>query len=181
MNKISRRTVLGASASVLAAGVIGRKASAAGSYDPGASDTEIRIGQFGPLSGPVSSFGVLANAMDAYFRMLNEAGGINGRTIKFIFYDDAYSPPKSVEAARRLVEGDEVLFISGAMGTPGNIAVQKYMNTKKVPQLFLAAAAEKLADPKSNPWTMVSGMTYQMEGRVTGRYIASELPNARIA
>jgi branched-chain amino acid transport system substrate-binding protein len=181
MNKISRRNLLAASASVLATGAVGQKASAAGSYDPGASDTEIRIGQFGPLSGPVSSFGVIANAMDAYFRMVNEAGGINGRKIKFIFSDDAYSPPKSVEAARRLVEGDEVLFISGAMGTPGNIAVQKYMNTKKVPQLFLAAAAEKLADPKSNPWTMVSATTYEMEGGVAGRYIASELPNAKIA
>ncbi|MCK1395733.1 ABC transporter substrate-binding protein [Bradyrhizobium sp. 1] len=181
MNKISRRTVLAASASALAAGVIGRKASAAGSYDPGASDTEIRIGQFGPLSGPVSSFGVLASAMDAYFRMLNEAGGINGRKTKFIFYDDAYSPPKSVEAARRLVEGDEVLFISGAMGSAGNLAVQKYMNTRKVPQLFLAAGAGKLAEPASNPWTMVGATTFEMEGSVSGRYIAGALPNAKIA
>jgi branched-chain amino acid transport system substrate-binding protein len=181
MNGISRRTLLAASASALAAGVIARKASAAGSYDPGASDSEIRIGQFGPLSGPVSSFGVLANAMDAYFRMLNEGGGVNARKIKFINYDDAYSPPKSVEAARRLVEGDEVLFISGAMGTPGNIAVQKYMNSRKVPQIFLAAAASKLSEPAVNPWTMVSGSTYELEGAVVGRYIASALPDAKIA
>ncbi|WP_298365403.1 ABC transporter substrate-binding protein [uncultured Bradyrhizobium sp.] len=179
MKTISRRTLLGTAASGLAAS-IGGKAFAGASYDPGASDLEIRIGQFGPLSGPVSSFGVLANAMDAYFRMLNDAGGINGRKIKFINYDDAYSPPKSVEAARRLVEGDEVLFIAGAMGTPGNIAVQKYMNTRKVPQLFLAAAASKLSDPAANPWTMVGGSTYEIEGGVVGRYIAATMPEARI-
>ncbi|WP_283808097.1 ABC transporter substrate-binding protein [Bradyrhizobium sp. C9] len=159
---------------------MGGKAFAGASYDPGASDQEIRIGQFGPLSGPVSSFGVLANAMDAYFRMLNDTGGINGRKIKFINYDDAYSPPKSVEAARRLVEGDEVLFIAGAMGTPGNIAVQKYMNARKVPQLFLAAAASKLSDPAGNPWTMVGGSTYEIEGGVVGRYIAATMPGAKI-
>ena len=179
MKTISRRTLLGTAASGLAAS-IGGKAFAGASYDPGASDLEIRIGQFGPLSGPVSSFGVLANAMDAYFRMLNDAGGINGRKIKFINYDDAYSPPKSVEAARRLVEGDEVLFIAGAMGTPGTIAVQKYMNTRKVPQLFLAAAASKLSDPAANPWTMVGGSTYEIEGGVVGRYNAATMPEARI-
>ncbi|HEX7925475.1 MAG TPA: ABC transporter substrate-binding protein [Bradyrhizobium sp.] len=179
MKTISRRTLLGTAASGLAAS-IGSSAFAGASYDPGASDQEIRIGQFGPLSGPVSSFGVLANAMDAYFRMLNDTGGINGRRIKFINYDDAYSPPKSVEAARRLVEGDEVLFIAGAMGTPGNIAVQKYMNARKVPQLFLAAAASKLSDPAANPWTMVGGSTYEIEGGVVGRYIAATMPDAKI-
>ncbi|MCC8962615.1 ABC transporter substrate-binding protein [Bradyrhizobium sp. Pear76] len=180
MKTISRRTLLATTAAGLAAS-IGGKAFAGASYDPGAGDTEIRIGQFGPLSGPVSSFGVLANAMDAYFRMLNDTGGINGRKIKFINYDDAYSPPKSVEAARRLVEGDEVLFIAGAMGTPGNIAVQKYMNARKVPQLFLAAAASKLSDPAANPWTMVGGSTYEIEGGVVGRYIAGSTPDAKIA
>ena len=179
--RMNRRALLGGAATGLAAGLIKRPAFAAGAYDPGASDKEIRIGQFGPLSGPVSSFGVLALAMDAYFRMLNEQGGINGRNIKFINYDDAYSPPKSVEAARRLAEGDEVLFIAGAMGTPGNIAVQKYMNARKVPQIFLAAAASKLADPAQNPWTMLGGATYEIEGGVSGRYIASALPDAKIA
>ena len=179
MMTISRRTLLRTTAAGLAAS-IGGKAFAGASYDPGASDAEIRIGQFGPLSGPVSSFGVLANAMDAYFRMLNDAGGINGRKVKFINYDDAYSPPKSVEAARRLVEGDEVLFIAGAMGTPGNIAVQKYLNARKVPQLFLAAAASKLSDPATNPWTMVGGSTYEIEGGVVGRYIAGSTPDAKI-
>jgi branched-chain amino acid transport system substrate-binding protein len=173
--------MLATTASAVAAAAMVRSASAAGSYDPGASDSEIRVGQFGPLSGPVSSFGVLANAMDAYFRMLNDNGGVNGRKIKFINYDDAYSPPKSVEAARRLVEGDEVLFISGAMGTPGNIAIQKYMNARKVPQIFLAAAASKLSDPAANPWTMVGGSTYELEGAVVGRYIANTLPDAKIA
>jgi branched-chain amino acid transport system substrate-binding protein len=119
--------------------------------------------------------------MKAYFGMINEQGGINGRKIVFINYDDAYSPPKSVEAARRLVESDEVLFIAGAMGTPGNIAVQKYMNARKVPQLFLAAAASKLSDPANYPWTMVVGTTYEMEGGVLGRYIASTFPSAKIA
>jgi branched-chain amino acid transport system substrate-binding protein len=119
--------------------------------------------------------------MDAYFRVVNDGGGIHGRKIKFVFYDDAYSPPKSVEAARRLVEGDEVLFIAGAMGTPGNIAVQKYMNSRKIPQIFLAAAASKLSDPAANPWTMVGGSTYELEGAVLGRYIANTLPDAKIA
>lgn len=179
--RMNRRALLGGAAAGLAAGLIKRPAFAAGTYDAGASDKEIRVGQFGPLSGPVSSFGVLALAMDAYFRMLNEQGGINGRNIKFINYDDAYSPPKSVEAARRLVEGDEVLFIAGAMGTPGNIAVQKYMNTRKVPQIFLAAAASKLADPVHSPWTMLGGATYEIEGSISGKYIASTLPDAKIA
>lgn len=179
--RMNRRALLGGAAAGLAAGLVKRPAFAAGTYDAGASDKEIRIGQFGPLSGPVSSFGVLALAMDAYFRMLNEQGGINDRNIKFINYDDAYSPPKSVEAARRLVEGDEVLFIAGAMGTPGNIAVQKYMNTRKVPQIFLAAAASKLADPAHSPWTMLGGATYEIEGSISGRYIASAMPDAKIA
>jgi branched-chain amino acid transport system substrate-binding protein len=178
---INRRTVLTGAASGLAAGLVRRSAFAAGSYDPGASDREIRIGQFGPLSGPVSSFGVLANAMDAYFRVVNERGGINGRKITFINYDDAYSPPKSVEAARRLVENDQVLFIAGAMGTPGNIAVQKYMNARKVPHLFLAAAASKLSDPVNGPWTMLCSTTYENEGSVIGRHIASTWPGSKIA
>jgi branched-chain amino acid transport system substrate-binding protein len=179
--KVDRRTLLGGAAISVATGLIGRAARAAGPYDPGANDNEIRIGQFGPLSGPVSSFGVLAYAMKAYFGMVNERGGINGRKVVFINYDDAYSPPKSVEAARRLVEGDEVFFIAGAMGTPGNIAVQKYMNVRKVPQLFLAAAASKLSDPDNFPWTMVVGTTYEIEGSVLGRYIASTLPSVKIA
>jgi ABC-type branched-subunit amino acid transport system substrate-binding protein len=179
--KLDRRTLLGGAAIGVATGLIGQASRAAGSYDPGANGNEIRIGQFGPLSGPVSSFGVLAYAMKAYFGMINEQGGINGRKIVFINYDDAYSPPKSVEAARRLVESDEVLFIAGAMGTPGNIAVQKYMNARKVPQLFLAAAASKLSDPANYPWTMVVGTTYEMEGGVLGRYIASTFLSAKIA
>lgn len=149
-------------------------------YDVGATDTEIKIGNIMPYSGPASAYGVIGKTQAAYFNKINSEGGINGRKIKFINYDDAYSPPKSVEAARRLVEGDEVLFIAGAMGTPGNIAVQKYMNTRKVPQLFLAAAASKLSDPAANPWTMVGGSTYEIEGGVVGRYIAATMPEARI-
>lgn len=177
---IDRRKFLTVTGIGLASATIRTAAFAAGTYDAGASDREIRIGQFGPLSGPVSSFGVLASAMDAYFRMLNDGGGINGRKIKFIHYDDGYSPPKSVEAARRLVEVDEVLFIAGAMGTPGNIAVQKYMNSRRVPQLLLAAAASKLSDPANNPWTMLGGSTFEMEGAVIGRYITGSLPDAKI-
>jgi branched-chain amino acid transport system substrate-binding protein len=158
-----------------------RLARTASTYDPGASDSEIRIGQFGPLSGPVSSFGVMAIAMSAYFKMLNDTGGINGRKVTFINYDDAYTPPKSVEAARKLVEGDEVLLIAGSMGTPGNLAVQKYMNAKKVPQLFLAAGSSKLADPAHYPWTMIYGSTFEREGAVTGRYVANAMPNGKVA
>lgn len=152
-----RRTLLGGAAIGLVTGLIGQTAHAAGSYDPGANDNEIRIGQFGPLGGPVSSFGVLAYAMNAYFRMVNEQAGINGRKIVFINYDDGYSPPKSVEAARRLVESDEVPFIAGAMGTPCNIAVQKYMNARKVPQLFLAAAGSPIRRFEGEQYEKVGG------------------------
>jgi branched-chain amino acid transport system substrate-binding protein len=181
MRMASRRVALAVLAGAGVAGSIPRFARAASTYDPGASDSEIRIGQFGPLSGPVSSFGVLAIAMGAYFKMLNDNGGINGRKVTFINYDDAYSPPKSVEAARKLVEGDEVLLIAGAMGTPGNLAIQKYMNTKKVPHLFLAAGSSKLADPANYPWTMIYGSTFEREGTVTGRYIANSMPSAKVA
>ena len=137
-------------------------------YGPGVSDTEIKIGNIMPYSGPASAYGAIGRTEAAYFKMINDQGGINGRKVDFISYDDGFSPPKSVEQARKLVEGDEVLFIAGAMGTPGNIAVQKYLNARKVPQLFLAAAASKLSDPATNPWTMVGGSTYEIEGGVVG-------------
>ncbi|MDH6260548.1 ABC transporter substrate-binding protein [Bradyrhizobium sp. BR13661] len=180
MGTLTRRKMIAGSAGASLAAALPRFARAA-SYDPGASDSEIRVGQFGPLSGPVSSFGVLATAMAAYFKMLNESGGINGRKVTFINYDDAYSPPKSVEAARKLVESDEVLLIAGSMGTPGNLAIQKYMNAKKVPQLFLAAGASKLADPAHYPWTMIYASTFEREGAVAGKYLASSMPQAKIA
>src|SRR5260221_7697491 len=131
-------------------------ATAAGAqkkYDPGASDTEIRIGNIMPYSGPASSYGVIGKSEAAYFNKINAEGGINGRKINFISYDDAYSPPKAIEQARKLVEGDEVLLIFHSLGTPTNTAVQGYLNNKGVPQLFLGSGATKFVDPQQFPWT----------------------------
>src|SRR5258708_39214144 len=123
-------------------------------YDTGATDTEIKIGNIMPYSGPASAYGVIGKTEDAYFRKINAEGGINGRTINFISYDDGYSPPKTVEQARKLVESDEVLLIFNSLGTPSNTAIQRYMNAKKVPQLFVATGATKWNDPQHFPWTM---------------------------
>jgi len=150
-------------------------------YDVGATDTEIRIGNIVAYSGPVSSLGVIARIEDAYFRKINDEGGINGRKIKFISYDDAYSPPKSVEQARKLVESDEVLLIFNPVGTPSNVAIQKYMNAKKVPQLFVGSGAARWNDPKDFPWTMGWQPNYQSEGRIYAKYLLTEKPEAKIA
>jgi branched-chain amino acid transport system substrate-binding protein len=150
-------------------------------YDPGATDTEIKIGNIMPYSGPASSYGVIGKTEEAYFRKINAEGGINGRKINFISYDDGYSPPKTVEQARKLVESDEVLMIFNGLGTPPNSAIQKYMNTKKVPQLFVATGATKWNDPKEYPWTMGWQPSYQSETRIYAKYIIENLPNARIA
>jgi branched-chain amino acid transport system substrate-binding protein len=150
-------------------------------YDIGASDTEIKIGNIMPYSGPASAYGVIGKTEEAYFRKINAEGGINGRKINFISYDDAYSPPKTVEQARRLVESDEVLLIFNSLGTPPNTAIQKYMNTKKVPQLFVATGATKWNDPKDFPWTMGWQPNYQSESRIYAKYILQERPNAKIA
>ena len=123
-------------------------------YDTGATDTEIKIGNIMPYSGPASAYGVIGKTEAAYFNKINAEGGINGRKINFITYDDGYSPPKAVEQARKLVESDEVLVIFNPLGTPSNSAIQKYLNTKKVPQLFVATGATKWNDPKNFPWTM---------------------------
>jgi ABC-type branched-subunit amino acid transport system substrate-binding protein len=149
-------------------------------YDPGASDTEIRIGNIVPYSGPASAIGVIGKTEAAYFKKINAEGGINGRKIKFVSYDDAYSPPKAVEQARKLVESDEVLFIFSSAGTPSNSAIQKYMNEKKVPQLFLPTGATKWNDPKKFPWTMGWAPNYQSEGRVYAKYILKESPTGKI-
>src|SRR3974390_3908695 len=140
-------------------------------YDRGASDTEIKIGNIMPYSGPASSYGTIGKAQAAYFDKINAEGGINGRKITFISYDDAYSPPKAVEQARKLIENDEVLLIFQALGTPSNSAIQKYMNNAKVPQLFVSSGASKFGDPKNFPWTMGLNPTYRSEGVVYGRYI----------
>ena len=150
-------------------------------YDTGATDTEIKIGNIIPYSGPASAYGVVGKAMEGYFKKVNDDGGINGRKINFISYDDAYSPPKAVEQTRKLVESDEVLLVFGALGTPSNSAIQKYMNAKKTPQLFLATGATKWNDPKAFPWTMGWLPSYQSEGRIYAKYLLKEKPGAKIA
>src|SRR6476619_4786993 len=139
-------------------------------YDSGASDTEIKVGNIMPYSGPASAYGTIGRAEAAYFRMINEQGGINGRKIKFVSYDDAYSPPKTVEQTRKLVESDEVLFVFNALGTATNSAVQKYLNAKKVPQLFVSSGAAKWNDPGNFPWTMGFTPSYQNEGRTYAKF-----------
>jgi ABC-type branched-subunit amino acid transport system substrate-binding protein len=150
-------------------------------YDVGATDTEIKIGNIMPYSGPASAYGVIGKTEAAFFKKINDAGGINGRKINFISYDDGYSPPKTVEQARKLVESDEVLFIFNALGTPPNSAIHKYMNSKKVPQLFVATGATKWNDPKEYPWTMGWQPSYQSETQIYAKYILKEKPNAKIA
>ena len=155
-------------------------AAAQKKYDPGASDTEIKVGNIMPYSGPLSAYAQIGRTEAAFFRMINEQGGINGRKINFISYDDAFSPPKTVEQARKLVESDEVLLIFQSLGTPTNNAIQKYMDQKKVPQLFVATGATKFGDPKNFPWTMGWQPTYQTEGRIYAKYILQNLPNGKI-
>jgi ABC-type branched-subunit amino acid transport system substrate-binding protein len=155
-------------------------ANAQKKYDPGASDTEIKIGQTVPFSGPASAYATIGKTQAAYFKMINDQGGINGRKVNLIQYDDAYSPPKAVEQVRKLVESDEVLLTFQIVGTPSNAAVQKYLNSKKVPQLFAATGASKFTDPKNFPWTMGYNPNYFVEGRIYGQYILKEHPNARI-
>jgi ABC-type branched-subunit amino acid transport system substrate-binding protein len=156
-------------------------ASAQKKYDPGAGDTEIKIGNIMPYSGPASSYGVIGKTEEAFFRMINAEGGINGRKINFISYDDAYSPPKAIEQARKLVESDEVLLIFQPLGTPSNSAIMKYMNAKKVPQLFVASGGTKFGDPKNFPWTMGFQPNYQSEGRIYAKYIVEHFPDSKIA
>jgi ABC-type branched-subunit amino acid transport system substrate-binding protein len=150
-------------------------------YDTGATDTEIKIGNIMPYSGPASAYGVIGKTEAAYFKKINDAGGINGRKINFISYDDGYSPPKTVEQARKLVESDEVLFVFNSLGTPPNSAIHKYMNSKKVPQLFVATGATKWNDPKDFPWTMGWQPNYQSETQIYAKYILREKPGAKIA
>ena len=155
-------------------------ANAEKKYDPGASDTEIKVGQTMPFSGPASAYSSIGKTQAAYFKMINDQGGINGRKINLIQYDDAYSPPKAVEQIRKLVESDEVLLTFQIIGTPVNAAVQKYLNSKKVPQLFAATGASRFTDPKNFPWTMGFNPNYFVEGRIYGQYILKEHPNAKI-
>ena len=177
----TRTSFIGLSAAIAALAITSGSAVAQKTYDTGASDTEIKIGNIMPYSGPASAYGVIGKMEAAYFNMINEQGGINGRKITFITNDDGYSPPKAVEQARKLVESDEVLFIFGPLGTASNSAIQKYMNGKKVPQLFVATGATKFGEYKDFPWTMGWQPSYQSEGRIYAKYLLTEKPDAKIA
>ena len=166
-------------AGLLCISIIG-SASAQKRYDPGATDNEIKIGNIMPYSGPASTYATIGKTEEAYFNKINTEGGINGRKINFISYDDGYSPPKAVEQARKLVEADEVLLIFNPLGTPSNSAIQKYMNTKRVPQLFVSSGAAKWNDPKNFPWTMGWQPSYQVEARIYGAYILKNYPGKTI-
>src|SRR5947199_3395788 len=169
------------STAVIAFAAISGSALAQKKYDTGATDAEIKIGNIMPYSGPASAYGVIGKTEEAYFKKINAEGGINGRKINFVSYDDGYSPPKTVEQARKLVESDEVLFIFNSLGTPSNSAIQKYMNAKKVPQLFVATGATKWNDPKNFPWTMGWQPSYQSETQIYAKYLLKEKPGAKIA
>ncbi|MGP8123466.1 MAG: ABC transporter substrate-binding protein [Xanthobacteraceae bacterium] len=176
-----RSTVTGLAAAIAAVAFTAATAQAQKTYDTGATDTEIKIGNIMPYSGPASAYGIIGKIEAAYFAMINEQGGINGRRINFISYDDGYSPPKAVEQARKLVESDEVLLVFSPLGTPSNSAIEKYMNAKKVPQLFVATGATKFGDAKNFPWTMGWQPPYQSEGKIYAKYLLKEKPGARIA
>ena len=156
-------------------------AMAAGKYGPGASDTEIKIGQTMPYSGPASAYGTIGKLHQAYFKMVNEQGGINGRKVNLISLDDGYSPPKTVEQIRKLVEQEEVLATFNTLGTAPNSAIHKYMNAKKVPHLFLSTGATKWADPKNYPWTIGWNIAYQSEGMIYAKWLLKNKPNAKVA
>ena len=168
-------------AALLAAAFASPAVFAQKKYDPGATDTEIKIGNTNPYSGPASAYGTIGKTIGAYFKMVNEQGGVNKRKVTWVTYDDGYSPPKTVEMVRKLVEQDEVLFVFQTLGTPSNTAIHQYMNMKKVPQLHVATGATKWDDPKNFPWTMGWQPNYQTEGRIYAAYILKEKPNAKIA
>ena len=168
------------STAIIAFAAFSGSALAQKKYDTGATDTEIKIGQTVPFSGPASAYASIGKTQAAYFNMINEQGGVNGRKINLIQYDDAYSPPKAVEQVRKLVESDEVLLTFQIVGTPSNAAVQKYLNGKKVPQLFASTGASKFTDPKNFPWTMGYNPNYFVEGRIYGQYILKNYPNAKV-
>jgi ABC-type branched-subunit amino acid transport system substrate-binding protein len=175
------KTLAWGAASAIAAIVLAAGGLAQSKPDTGVSDTEIRLGQTMPYSGPVSPYGALGRTEMAFFDMINDRGGINGRKVRLLSLDDAYSPPKTVEMTRKLVEDDGVLLMFGTLGTPGNAAVQRYLNQKKVPQLFIVSGADRFADPEQYPWTMPFYPAYRTEARIYARYVLRHLPAARIA
>lgn len=177
--RFSRRTGLTALAALLIGGPLSGRAEKR--YGPGVTDTEIKIGNTSPYSGPGSAYGAIAKMHAAYFRMVNEKGGVNGRRINYLSYDDALSPPKTVEQTRKLVEQDQVLAVFNSVGTAANLAVQKYLNNKKVPQLMIGAGSTRLIDPKTFPWTIGWQPTYYSEGAIYAKYILANIPDARVA
>jgi ABC-type branched-subunit amino acid transport system substrate-binding protein len=179
---LTRRTILAATPALAFGGPLlaARSARAAKQYDPGVTDAEIKIGNTGPYSGPLSTASPIPKSMAAYFKMINDRGGINGRKIDFISYDDAYSPPKTVEMTRKLVEEDQVFVDASPLGTPTNSAIWHYMNQKKVPQLFVSTGATKWDDPKNHPWTIGWQPNYQSEGRIYAAYILKNKPDGKI-
>ena len=182
---VGRRTLLKAGLTLgalqFAGPFVSQAAAAQKKYGPGATDSQIKIGNIMPYSGPASAYAVIGKTETALFQMINDEGGINGRKINFISYDDGYSPPKTVEQARKLVEDDNVLLIFNSLGTPTNSAIHTYMNEKKVPQLFVATGAAKWNDPKHFPWTMGWQPSYLTESRIYAKYIVKEVPDAKIA
>lgn len=171
----------GLAALAVAVALMGGSALAQKKYDPGASDKEIKVGHLNPYSGPASAYGAIGKAITAYFDKVNAEGGINGRMVKFISLDDGYNPAKSVEQARKLVEEDEVLLLFQPLGTPSNSAIHKYMNSKKVPQLFVATGATKWGDPKNFPYTMGWQPNYQSEAKIYAAHLLETKPNGKVA
>lgn len=176
----NKKLTLFAAATLVFTGLASQSAFAQKKYDTGVTDTEIKIGNIEAYSGPASAYGVIGKTEEAYFKMINDEGGVNGRKIHFITYDDGYSPPKTVEQARKLIESDEVFLIFNALGTPTQTAVQKYQNVKKVPQLFVATGASKWNDPKQFPWTMGFQPSYRVEARIFAKYILQNKPDAKV-
>jgi branched-chain amino acid transport system substrate-binding protein len=179
MKTLTRRTILASAPSAVVVAAL--PVRAAKEYGPGVTDTEIKIGNTGPYSGPLSNASPIPLSMKAYFNMINAQGGVNGRKITWISYDDGYSPPKTVEMTRKLVEEDIIFLMSGSVGTPTNTAVWRYLNEKEVPQLFPSTGATKWNDPKGHPWTMGFFVSYQAEGHMYAAYILKNRPNAKIA
>ncbi|HJZ44467.1 MAG TPA: ABC transporter substrate-binding protein [Hyphomicrobiaceae bacterium] len=179
MTQTTRRLLL-AGSGALALALVASPASAQKKYDEGATDTEIKIGNTNPYSGNASAYGTIGKAIDAYFKMVNEQGGINGRKITFISYDDGYAPPRTVEMVRKLVEEDKVLFVFQTLGTPPNTAIHKYMNAKQVPQLFVATGASKWGNPKEFPWTMGFQPDYVSESIIYAKHILANVKDPKI-
>ncbi len=178
MKHLTRRSILAAAPA--AALALNAWPARAKDYGPGVTDSEIKIGNTMPYSGPASSYGTIGKAESAFYKMINDQGGVNGRKINYISYDDAYTPPKTVEMARKLVEQDQVLLIASPLGTPTNSAIWHYMNEKKVPQLFVSTGATKWDDPKGHPWTIGWQPNYQSEGRIYAAYILKNKPDGKI-